>query len=222
MSRNESETLLARWSRLKRASATHGGEEATAPKHGTAETRRDSPGKSSDNPASVGTDEALPALPSIDELNADSDFQPFMDPRVDDGMRRAALKKLFRNPDFNVCDGLDVYAEDYTKLEKLTPAMVAALKYAQRNLFGEQDKSEAQANRSGGAPVADIGKNTPAEDDPAGVTGAARERVIADVTGAPDPVASGISESASSQLAVEGPEQPHSVPGQLPRQTKKS
>ncbi|UCH49152.1 MAG: DUF3306 domain-containing protein [Betaproteobacteria bacterium] len=90
-----------------------------------------------------------PDLPSIDELAPDSDFAAFMDPRVDDDVRRAALKTLFRDPDFNVTDGLDVYAEDYTKLEKLTPAMVAALRFAKRTLFGKADETEvehAQAN----------------------------------------------------------------------------
>ncbi len=99
--------------------------------------------------------QASPVLPPLDELDPESDFAAFMDPRVDDQVRRAALKTLFRDPDFNVADGLDVYAEDYTKLEKLTPAMVAALRYAQRALFGEDTGRE----------VVDVaGNNT----DPAG------------------------------------------------------
>ncbi len=88
--------------------------------------------------------QALPVLPPLDELDPESDFVAFMDPRVDDQVRRAALKTLFRDPDFNVADGLDVYAEDYTKLEKLTPAMVAALRYAQRTLFGQDTGREVE------------------------------------------------------------------------------
>lgn len=88
--------------------------------------------------------QALPVLPPLDELDPESDFAAFMDPRVDDQVRRAALKTLFRDPDFNVADGLDVYAEDYTKLEKLTPAMVAALRYAQRTLFGQDTGREVE------------------------------------------------------------------------------
>ena len=158
MSEKSREGLLGRWSRLKR--------ESTAGKEGDSLTLDGGAAESA--PADVTGDierpksrsEPLPELPSIDELDPDSDFAAFMDPGVDDDVRRAALKALFRDPDFNVTDGLDVYAEDYTKLEKLTPAMVAALRYAQRTLFGENDKHQggrSQTNdlRSGGDGNAD-------------------------------------------------------------------
>ena len=39
-------------------------------------------------------------------------------------VRRAALKKLFSDPRFNVMDGLDVYIDDYSKTEPIPPEML--------------------------------------------------------------------------------------------------
>jgi len=36
-----------------------------------------------------------PELPPLEQLTPDSDFRPFLNPKVDEDTRRAALKKLF-------------------------------------------------------------------------------------------------------------------------------
>ncbi|HLX22329.1 MAG TPA: DUF3306 domain-containing protein [Usitatibacter sp.] len=54
-------------------------------------------------------------LPPVESLTPESDFTPFMQPDVDAGVKREALKKLFDDPRFNAMDGLDVYIDDYTK-----------------------------------------------------------------------------------------------------------
>jgi Protein of unknown function (DUF3306) len=117
--------VLARWSRLKRAARQ-------APKA---------------NEAAAGA--PLPELPPVDQLGFESDFSGFMDRRVDDALRRSALKALFRASHFNVHDGLDVYAEDYTKLETLTKEMVAELEHAKRILRGPESEAPAQADADG-------------------------------------------------------------------------
>ena len=43
---------------------------------------------------------APPALPPVEKLTPESDFAPFMHPKVDDALRRVALKKLFARPAF--------------------------------------------------------------------------------------------------------------------------
>jgi len=87
-----------------------------------------------------------PELPSLDNLTSESDFRAFMDSRVDAGLRRAALKKLFTDPRFNVIDQLDIYIDDYTKSDPIPEEMLKALEYAKRNLFGgEHNKDVAQA-----------------------------------------------------------------------------
>ena len=148
--------MLTRWSRLKRESAASDSAQARPPADAGP-----SPAPTSGRTEPVSADnESLPELPEVETLHPDSDFTAFMDPRVDDGVRRTALKTLFRHPDFNLSDGLDVYAEDYSRLEKLTPAMVAALKYAQRTLFSDEEPTGAAAVHGGenaGAVAADTG-----------------------------------------------------------------
>ncbi len=53
-------------------------------------------------------------LPSVDGLDAESDYTAFMQAKVPDALKRQALKKLFAAPQFNVMDGLDVYIDDYS------------------------------------------------------------------------------------------------------------
>jgi hypothetical protein len=70
------------------------------------------------------------------------------------------LKTLFRSPGFNVTDGLDEYAGDYTKLETLTPAMVAALRHTQRTLFGKRGESGDNVPARSGAIHAEAMQST--------------------------------------------------------------
>ncbi|HSC97770.1 MAG TPA: DUF3306 domain-containing protein [Casimicrobiaceae bacterium] len=67
------------------------------------------------------------SLPSIDSLSIDSDYAPFMQSGVDESLKRGALKKLFRDPRFNVMDGLDVYIDDYSKPDPIDPEIVRTL-----------------------------------------------------------------------------------------------
>ena len=76
----------------------------------------------------------VPVLPPIEELTPESDFSGFMHPKVDPALRRAALQKLFKDPHFNVMDGLDTYIDDYSQPNPLPPAMLAGLRHAQNIL----------------------------------------------------------------------------------------
>jgi len=71
-----------------------------------------------------------PALPPVESLTFDSEFAPFLGPKVDEVVKRAALKQLFRDPRFNVMDGLDVYIEDYNKADPLPPGMLSKLAHS--------------------------------------------------------------------------------------------
>ncbi|MDB5921330.1 MAG: hypothetical protein JWN13_266 [Betaproteobacteria bacterium] len=88
-------------------------------------------------------DDAPPELPSLDKLTFDSDFKAFFHPKVDEDLRRAALRKLFSDPHFNVMDGLDVYIDDYSKSEPIPAAMLASLKQAQRIIDWANNKDDA-------------------------------------------------------------------------------
>ena len=83
---------------------------------------------SAGRPMSAATAGSEPvALPALDTLTIDSDYTPFMQPGVDDAVKRGALRKLFRDPRFNVMDGLDVYIDDYSKPDPIDPAIVRTL-----------------------------------------------------------------------------------------------
>ena len=71
-----------------------------------------------------------PSLPPVEALTVDSDFSAFLEPNVDAGVKLQALKRLFRDPRFNVMDGLDVYIDDYSIADPITPDLVRRLAHA--------------------------------------------------------------------------------------------
>ncbi|MEJ2173718.1 MAG: DUF3306 domain-containing protein [bacterium] len=104
-----------------------------------------------------------PELPPIDSLTPESDFSAFMHKQVDDKLRRAALRKLFSDPAFNVVDGLDDYAEDYTQLETLAEGAAATLEHAKRTLLGRDPDAPAPTE----SPETATADADPAQDTPA-------------------------------------------------------
>ncbi len=78
-------------------------------------------------PTAAGTTPAPIELPPVESLTFDSDFTAFLRPEVDADLKRAALKQLFRDPRFNVMDGLDTYIDDYTKSDPIPSDMLEGL-----------------------------------------------------------------------------------------------
>lgn len=81
-------------------------------------------------PPAASAAAAAPApleLPPVASLTFESDFAAFLRPEVDDQLRRAALKQLFRDPRFNVMDGLDTYIDDYTQADPIAADVLADL-----------------------------------------------------------------------------------------------
>ena len=102
----------------------------------------------------------MPTLPSVDKLTPESDFSGFMHPKVEDALRRVALKKLFRgDPHFNLPDPYEAYSGDWTVGEPIPEEMLATLNQAQQLLFGDKKDEEKKE-------VADESK--PAEPDEPG------------------------------------------------------
>ena len=129
---------LARWSERKRAAAR--GERvddapaATAPPVVPAATVA-APAPSSVTPGGVGAPAPAVGVPSaplppIQSLTFESDFTAFMQGGVDADVKRAALRKLLRDPRFNVMDGLDVYIDDYSRPDPIPPEMLARLAHS--------------------------------------------------------------------------------------------
>lgn len=80
--------------------------------------------------AGSAPERVLPTLADAGKLTHDSDFTPFLTQGVDESVRRAALKTLFSDPQFNIMDGLDTYVGDYNTFEPIGPDMLAMLTHA--------------------------------------------------------------------------------------------
>lgn len=119
-----------------------------------------------ENSATLAENESLPPapdqeLPPLEELNEKSDYTGFLSSSVSDGVRRLALRKLFHSSDFNICDGLDDYAEDFNTFEKLgdiiTSDMLHQLHVAGKKLVKTSDPDmkqphnpkQAESNQNG-------------------------------------------------------------------------
>jgi len=80
-------------------------------------------------------------MPPLETLSAESDYTGFLSPRVSEGLRRAALRKLFQSPEFNVIDELDDYAEDFTTFKALGNVVTSDM----RHLIEVEARKQAEA-----------------------------------------------------------------------------
>lgn len=122
-------------------------------------SRRKLDGQGTGEPAPPArADEATPPdLPPVDGLGFDSDYKGFLHPKVDEALRRQALKKLFGSAHFQQPCMLDDFNEDYTLLETLSSEVAQKLAHARRTLLGgeaEQATPEEAQAREGEAPMA--------------------------------------------------------------------
>ena len=133
---------LSRWSRRKLAAARA---DPPAPDVASAPPAA-VPASSSPAVAPVPTPVTAPAeseRPQVETLTFDSDFRAFLKPDVDPATQRAALKKLFSDPRFNVMDGLDTYVGDYTQPDPMPEGMLAKLKDVYETLIEEKEEKVA-------------------------------------------------------------------------------
>lgn len=98
-------------------------------------------------------DEDMPPLESIDESG---NVAAFFSPRVSEGLRQAALRRLFRQPKYNVVDILDDYAEDYSKPIAMGNIITSDMRYRaeqarkrleaklKESLVEKEDKTESE------------------------------------------------------------------------------
>lgn len=128
MAEEKKEAFLDRWSRLKKE-------------------QRQPPAKEDEKPA--------PALPPVEKLTPESDFTGFMHPKVDDALRRVALKKLFSDPHFNIPDPFEPYSRDFNVEDPIPPELLATLKQAEQLVFGEKQPKEEVAAEEKQEPQAD-------------------------------------------------------------------
>ena len=121
---DDQEDFLRRWSRRKKQAASEAAAETAAEK--PAETPK-------------------PTLPPVDKLTPESDFSGFMHPKVEDALRRVALKKLFRgDPHFNLPDPYEAYSGDWTVGEPISEEFLATLNQANQLVFGDKKEEKKE------------------------------------------------------------------------------
>jgi hypothetical protein len=140
--------FLRRWARLKNEAA--------------AVSRKEIP---------TTTIEKAVELPPLESLNFESDFKAFMRSKVEESIKRAALKKLFADPRFNVMDGLDTYIDDYTTAEPISQDLLARIEEVREKLLApapvETERGDEQGKPSEGELAAEPAeKNVDPAQDP--------------------------------------------------------
>ena len=134
MAEEKKEAFLDRWSRLKTE-------------------QKEAPAKD-ETPA--------PTLPPVDKLTPESDFTGFMHPKVEDAVRRVALKKLFGDPHFNTPDPFEPFSGDWTVGDPIPPELLATLKQAEQTVFGNKEETKEENKEK----VASEEREKPQADEP--------------------------------------------------------
>ena len=202
------ERFLSRWSRLKRAQEQ--GAEIAPPASSAA-----APPVAGHLPATPGTpsgaDAQTPALPDIESLTMESDFAQFFQPKVPETLRRAAVKKLFTDPHFNIMDGLDTYIDDYTKSDPIPPEMLAMMNHARdiidhpSNRKPEPSEQPSIVPQEALAAVEQTGETIPVAQQDAQLPHEPVESAMVDARQAP-PAAATERDEASAELAAATPD----------------
>jgi len=155
------EHFLSRWSRLKKDALQ--GEDAPA-REPLAPTA--APAKEPSATQAAAAPVPPPELPPIESLKGlASEYTEFLKPGVDDGLRRAALKKLFADPYFETFEKFEAYCEDYTQGEPIPPAMLRTLEHAKGLLFDEKEETKEDDGKVGASDV--VASDEPRLDAPA-------------------------------------------------------
>lgn len=82
-------------------------------------------------------------MPPIESLSSDSDLSGFFSKGVSTALKRAALRHVFQQPQFNVRDGLNDYDGDYTVFEPLGDTVTSDMKWHVARK--ERERLEAEA-----------------------------------------------------------------------------
>ncbi|MBI5910847.1 MAG: DUF3306 domain-containing protein [Betaproteobacteria bacterium] len=145
---DDKEPFLSRWSRRK------------------LEAKQDAPAGASQAAELPAAAPAAPLAPTTEPPAAgtaegiSSEYREFFDPRVDEKLRRTALKKLFSDPHFNAMDGLDTYIDDYSKPDPIPEAMLRQLNQAKDLFLFEEEKQASES--AGDAALTAAGRAAPA------------------------------------------------------------
>ena len=148
--------FLSRWARRKGAARSGGdpdsvvGESSSeaAELTNAAPVEANLPAAGEDGQLLELTDEDMPPVDTIDE---ETDMSGFFSPKVSQAVKKAAFKKFFHSPLFNIVDGLDDYDDDFRNFEALGDIITSDM----RGLM------EREAERARQAVADDAGESEP-------------------------------------------------------------
>ena len=140
------EEFLERWSRRKldTQQANPGAPAGDA-------TAATDTGPATEEPQKLLTDADMPPIETLDE---NSDYAPFLSPGVSDDLRQQALRKLFRQPGFNIIDGLNDYDEDFTQFAGLGSMITHEMKRLLQRELAAEKTAATEPDVETGTPVA--------------------------------------------------------------------
>ena len=81
-------------------------------------------------------------MPPVDNIDENSDVSDFFSPGVSESLRKAALRKFFHSPAFNIVDGLDDYDDDFTTFKALGDIVTADMRH-RMEVEKEREKEKA-------------------------------------------------------------------------------
>ena len=151
----EEDNFFSRWSRRKAQAkdgvappqAPHPSPLPTGEREQEATTPSLTPlaGRGIEGEGPVAEAPPLPTLADVAALTRDSDYKRFVMPGVDEGVKRAAMKKMFfSDPHFNVMDGLDTYIGDYNTPDPIPASMLRKMWQSKSLGLFDDEEEEAQ------------------------------------------------------------------------------
>lgn len=155
----DDDPFLSRWARRKRAVRAGADPDAVGGEVGDVKTEpvNSAPGDGTlpevgedEQPVSL-TDEDMPPVDTIDE---DTDMSGFFSPEVSQAVKKAALKKFFHSPLFNIVDGLDDYDDDFRNFEALGDIITSDMRTQmdrEAARVREAAEKDAESSESAGA-----------------------------------------------------------------------
>ncbi len=123
---------LARWSERK----------ARAREAGIQHSEEDIPGVDSDRRDDDQPSKRDEDMPPVDALDENSDVSDFFSPEVSEKLRKAALRKFFHSPAFNIVDGLDDYDDDFTSFPALGDIVTAEMRHRMQHQVRERQETK--------------------------------------------------------------------------------
>jgi len=198
---SEAKNPLSRWSQRK-AAARRGDvvDEPVAPA-----PVAEAPAAPQPTEPAVGPE--APVLPSIDELDFQSDYTVFLAKNVPEALRRAALRKLWESdPVLANLDGLNDYDEDYHLVDTTITAAQTAYQAGQGYIEEAAKKLERVGKAIGGT-----GGASPDSQGEAAPTGAASDGAVSDNDAATGEGAAAVRQSAaleSDPVSADAAKQP--------------